>query len=89
VGVVLTGMGDDGAAGLLALRRRQGATLAQDEESSVVFGMPRAALLRGAVDSLLPLERIPEAIVSAVRRQTRREPEAVVAAGGGRPREAR
>jgi two-component system chemotaxis response regulator CheB len=74
VGVVLTGMGEDGAAGLQAIHRVLGATLAQDEESSVVFGMPRAAILRGAADQILPLERIAEAIEAAVQRQVRTEP---------------
>jgi two-component system chemotaxis response regulator CheB len=74
VGVVLTGMGEDGAAGLQSIHRGLGHTLAQDEESSVVFGMPRAAILRGAADEVLPLERIAEAIGSAVDRQVRLEP---------------
>jgi two-component system, chemotaxis family, protein-glutamate methylesterase/glutaminase len=65
-GVLLTGMGEDGAAGLQAIRAALGQTLAQDEESSVVFGMPRAAIARGAVQQVLPLEKIPEAIVCAV-----------------------
>jgi len=73
VGVILTGMGDDGATGMKALHDGLGHTLAQDEESSVVFGMPRAAILRGAVDEVLSLERIPEAIVAEVARQSRRE----------------
>ncbi len=65
VGVLLTGMGEDGASGLLAIRRMAGRTLAQDEESSVVFGMPKAAIQRGAVDQVLSLERMPEAITAA------------------------
>ncbi|HLA77598.1 MAG TPA: chemotaxis response regulator protein-glutamate methylesterase [Vicinamibacteria bacterium] len=65
VGVLLTGMGEDGASGLLAVRRMGGRTLAQDEESSVVFGMPKAAILRGAVEQVLPLERMPDAITAA------------------------
>jgi two-component system chemotaxis response regulator CheB len=73
VGVILTGMGDDGVAGLLAVRRALGETLAQDEESSVVYGMPREALLRGAVERPTALDRIPEAITAAVRRQARRD----------------
>ena len=71
LGVLLTGMGEDGAAGLEAIRTALGQTLAQDEESSVVFGMPRAAIARGAVEQVLPLEKIPEAIVSAVDAWTR------------------
>jgi two-component system chemotaxis sensor kinase CheA len=55
VGLILTGMGSDGARGLLEMRRAGAATLAQDEATSVVFGMPRAARDLGAVDELLPL----------------------------------
>jgi two-component system chemotaxis response regulator CheB len=66
MGVLLTGMGEDGAAGLQAIREALGQTLAQDEESSVVFGMPRAAIARGAVQQVLPLEKIPAAIVSGL-----------------------
>ncbi|SFJ33644.1 chemotaxis protein CheB [Planctomicrobium piriforme] len=51
IGVLLTGMGDDGAEGLLELRRRGGRTLVQDEASSLIYGMPRAARERGAADS--------------------------------------
>lgn len=67
VGVLLTGMGEDGAAGLLDIRRRNGRTLAQDEASSAVFGMPRAAQRLGAVEELLPLDRIAVAVCKAVR----------------------
>jgi two-component system chemotaxis response regulator CheB len=59
---VLTGMGKDGAEGLLRLRERGAATFAQDEASSVVFGMPRAAWENGAAQKQVPLERIPEHI---------------------------
>jgi two-component system chemotaxis response regulator CheB len=58
VGVVLTGMGDDGVEGLLALRRAGGVTLVQDERSCVVYGMPREAVERNAVDLILSPERI-------------------------------
>lgn len=58
VGVVLTGMGSDGAAGLQALRGQGAFTVAQDEASCAVFGMPRAAIDRGAVDQVLPLVAI-------------------------------
>jgi two-component system chemotaxis response regulator CheB len=62
VGVLLTGMGEDGADGLLAMRQAGAATLAQDEASCVVFGMPRAAIERGAVDAVLPLGALGEAV---------------------------
>jgi len=58
VGVVMTGMGDDGAQGLLEIRRAGGAAFAQDETSSVVFGMPGAARACGAAETMLPLEDI-------------------------------
>ncbi|HVE81914.1 MAG TPA: CheB methylesterase domain-containing protein, partial [Myxococcales bacterium] len=54
LGVVMTGMGDDGASGLLELRRVGGVTMAQDAASSVVYGMPHAAHQAGATDLLLP-----------------------------------
>jgi two-component system, chemotaxis family, protein-glutamate methylesterase/glutaminase len=58
VGVVMTGMGDDGAQGLLEIRRAGGAAFAQDEASSVVFGMPGAARACSAAETMLPLEDI-------------------------------
>jgi two-component system chemotaxis response regulator CheB len=58
IAVLLTGMGRDGAAGLLDVRRAGGHTIAQDEASSVVYGMPREAVLLGAVDRQLPLHEI-------------------------------
>ncbi|HEY6005057.1 MAG TPA: CheB methylesterase domain-containing protein, partial [Anaeromyxobacter sp.] len=63
VGVLLTGMGDDGADGLLALREAGGHTIAQDESTCVVFGMPREAIARGAARDVLPLPRIPHAVL--------------------------
>jgi two-component system chemotaxis response regulator CheB len=62
LGVILTGMGRDGARGLLALRDAGGRTLGQDESSSVVYGMPRAAFEIGAVERQLPLDKIAPAI---------------------------
>ena len=62
VGAVLTGMGRDGAAGLLAMRRAGGRTLAQDEASSVVFGMPKEALALGAAERLVPLSDLGAAL---------------------------
>ena len=57
-GVVMTGMGDDGAQGLLAIRQAGGPAFAQDEATSIVFGMPAAARACGAAETLLPLEDI-------------------------------
>ena len=65
IGVILTGMGDDGASGLLALRRSGGVTIAQDEASSAVYGMPRAAADLGAVTRVVPLGQICAEILSA------------------------
>lgn len=58
IGIILTGMGNDGAAGLLKMKKAGASTIAQNEESCVVFGMPKEAILLGAVDYILPLERI-------------------------------
>ncbi len=69
VGVLLTGMGDDGAEGLLAMRRAGASTLVQDEATSVVFGMPKEAIRRGASDRALPLPVIAEAIGSLTARK--------------------
>ncbi|MDI6874112.1 MAG: chemotaxis response regulator protein-glutamate methylesterase [Actinomycetota bacterium] len=62
VGVLLTGMGEDGAEGLQAMHEAGAFTIAQDRESCVVYGMPRAAVERGAVDLQLPLDSIAPAI---------------------------
>jgi two-component system chemotaxis response regulator CheB len=62
-GVILTGMGDDGADGLAELRAAGARTLAQDEASCVVFGMPKEAIARGAVEDVLPLPRIAPALL--------------------------
>ncbi len=72
---LLTGMGRDGAAGLLAIRRAGGFTVAQDEGTSVVFGMPREAIALGAAQAVLPLEQIGPQIVqfSATARGARHE----------------
>lgn len=63
VGVILTGMGSDGASGLLEMKTSGAATIAQDEASCVVFGMPKEAIARGAVDQVLPLPRIASALL--------------------------
>jgi len=62
---LLTGMGKDGAAGLLAIRRVGGRTIAQDEASSVVWGMPGAAVEIGAAETLLPIEEIAPALLAS------------------------
>jgi len=58
LGVIMTGMGDDGAAGMLEMRKAGAHTIAQDEESCVVFGMPKEAIRRGAVEKTVPLSAI-------------------------------
>jgi two-component system chemotaxis response regulator CheB len=67
VAVILTGMGNDGTAGLRMLKRRGCFAIAQDETSCVVFGMPKEAISTGLVDAVEPLDRIGEAIVRSVR----------------------
>lgn len=69
IGVLLTGMGADGAKGLLEMHEKGAYTLAQDEETSVVFGMPKEAIKLGAVDEVLPIQRISQAICSFLQKQ--------------------
>jgi two-component system chemotaxis response regulator CheB len=66
VAALLTGMGVDGAHGLQLLRAAGARTFAEDEESCVVFGMPQAAIKLGAAEQVLPLPRIPQAILKAL-----------------------
>jgi two-component system chemotaxis response regulator CheB len=66
VGVILTGMGSDGAKGLYKMKFAGAATIAQDEETCVVFGMPREAIALGAADRVLPLTLVPGAICSVL-----------------------
>jgi two-component system chemotaxis response regulator CheB len=68
VAVILTGMGQDGTAGLGAIRRAGGHVIAQDEESSVVWGMPGSAVEAGVVDEVHPLDRIAAGVASVVNR---------------------
>jgi two-component system chemotaxis response regulator CheB len=66
IGVVLTGTGSDGSLGVEAIKRRGGTVIAQDEETSDFFGMPGAAIEAGAVDFVLPLGQISDALTSLV-----------------------
>ncbi|HTP27222.1 MAG TPA: chemotaxis protein CheB, partial [Anaeromyxobacteraceae bacterium] len=69
VGVILTGMGGDGAKGLLEMKEAGARTLAQDEASCVVFGMPKVAIDLGAVDKVVPLDAMAVEILNAVEAQ--------------------
>ncbi len=66
LGVILTGMGNDGLQGLASLKRQGGKIIAQDERTCVIYGMPRVVVEAGLADSVLPLGEIPEAIVRYV-----------------------
>ncbi len=68
VGVVMTGMGRDGAEGLAEIKKRGGITIAQDKETSIIFGMPKAAIELGVVDYIVPLDKIADTIVMALRK---------------------
>ena len=63
IGVILTGMGKDGAQGLLAMKKAGAHTIAQDESTCVVFGMPNEAIKLGAADRVLPLDRLAVAML--------------------------
>jgi len=79
LGVILTGMGTDGAAGLLEMKRQGAMTIAQDEATSVVYGMPGEAVALGAVDEIVPLDLVPSAMVSRVEMLILRQEQAVLA----------
>jgi len=72
IGVILTGMGEDGAAGIKAVKAVDGATLAQDEETSAVFGMPKRAIETGYVDEVLSIDDMAAGILSATDRERAR-----------------
>ncbi|MEF8826737.1 MAG: chemotaxis-specific protein-glutamate methyltransferase CheB [Halapricum sp.] len=69
IGVILTGMGDDGAAGIRALKERGARTIAQDEASSAVFGMPKRAIETGCIDTVTSVDSIPNAILDAITQE--------------------
>jgi two-component system chemotaxis response regulator CheB len=68
VGVIMTGMGDDGARGLLEMKQAGARTFAQDEATSIVFGMPKEAIARGAADRVIPLGSIAREVLAATSR---------------------
>ena len=80
MGAILTGMGGDGAAGLLAMRSAGGRTVAQDEASCVVFGMPREAIRLGAAERVVPLASVPRALLDLLAEGERAAPAAGAAA---------
>ena len=69
IGVILTGMGIDGARGLLAMKQKGAQTIGQSEESCVVYGMPKAACTLGAVQKQLALSEIPQAIYTLISKK--------------------
>ncbi len=71
VGVLLTGMGDDGASGLKSMRNRGGLTIVQDEATSVVYGMPQAAAALDAADHILPLDQIGSTLLTLIQKHTK------------------
>ncbi|ALM75346.1 protein-glutamate methylesterase/protein-glutamine glutaminase [Thermococcus barophilus] len=71
VGVVMTGMGRDGAQGIVEIKKRGGITIAQDKNTSIIFGMPKAAIETGMVDYVVPLDKIADTIVEAVKKIAR------------------
>jgi two-component system chemotaxis response regulator CheB len=68
IGIMLTGMGSDGADGMVSMRHAGARTMAQDEATSVVFGMPRVAYERGGAERLLPLDSIPAAMMNLLNK---------------------
>jgi len=68
IGVLMTGMGDDGADAMVKIKNAGGVTIAEDESTAVVFGMPKEAIARGGAEIILPSYKIADAIIKAVRR---------------------
>lgn len=67
IGIILTGMGDDGAIGIKAIKEAGGFTIAQDEESCAIFGMPKVAIEMGVVDKVISLDAIPDEIMRRIK----------------------
>ena len=67
VGIILTGMGDDGARGMLEMKEAGAMTIAQDEATCIVFGMPKEAIKMNGVNKILPLQSVASAILSYSR----------------------
>lgn len=67
IGVILTGMGNDGARGIRAIKQMRGKTIAQDEKTSVIFSMPNSAIELGAIDTVLPLENVAGGILRMLK----------------------
>ena len=70
IGVLLTGMGDDGADGMVRIKAAGGVTIAESEETAIVFGMPREAILRGGATFIVPNTKVADCIVDALRKET-------------------
>jgi two-component system chemotaxis response regulator CheB len=66
VGVILTGMGHDGAKGIQAIKRHNGQTIAEDQSTAVVFGMPKSAIEMGVVDKITPITGVTAEILKAL-----------------------
>lgn len=66
IGIILTGMGSDGAKGIQLIKNCNSYTIAQDEESSIVYGMPRAAILTGSIDKILSIDKIADEVINKV-----------------------
>lgn len=69
IGVILTGMGNDGVVGMNAIKDKKGGTIAQDEDTSLVFGMPKMAIESGCIDSIVPISLVPDEIMNLLRKQ--------------------
>jgi len=81
VGAILTGMGDDGAKGLLKMRQAGAHTLAQDEASCVVFGMPKEAIECGAAEKVVPLSLVAQTLIQFAQEPAKRDPSVLICRG--------